>query len=109
MAIDGHQQSHRELGDGECVLAGHIADEDAEFGSAVAVDGVGARPGAHDETEPVGSIEGGGGDDGRSDDKHLVVADGVGESVGVEVGETGDLVAGGFELFDCCVRQRVRE
>ena len=100
VTIDGDEETHRQLSDRQCVLAGNVADEDAEFGRLRRVDRVGAGAGSNDQRELIGPVECLGGDFGGANDEHFDPTELVAEVVSGQIALHRDLVAGVLEAGD---------
>ncbi len=106
--VEREDEPHRELGDGDRVLAGAVRDEDPAQRRGLEVDRVDARPGPHDEGESSGRLEDRSRHFRRSNDQHVGgrLAETRAERVVLQVGLVQHLgtgiaqprEAGGFEL-----------
>ena len=99
-AVNGQQQGEHQLGHGNRVLAGAVADEDAAGAGGLDVNGVDARPGAQHQRQLVGGLERVGGDLFAAHDQDLVRGDQPGQLLGLGGWLVGDFAAELVEAGD---------
>ena len=99
-AVNGQQQGEHQLGHGNRVLAGAVADEHAAGAGGLHVNGVDARPGAQHQRQLVGGLERLGRDLFAAHDQDLVGSDQPGQLLGLGGRLIGDFAAQLVEAGD---------
>ena len=99
-AVEGEDEAHRELGDGDRVFPGTLRDVDAARARGGDVDGVHPCPCADDEVELAAGFDGARRDLGRADDEDADALEGVGQRVLGKLRAGDDLDTQDAELIE---------
>ena len=109
VAVDRQQQAEGQFGDGDRVLARHVADRDVLLGRGLFVDGIGAGAGADDQFQAVGGLDGRARDLRAAHDEHFGAGDVRRQVLGGQIGLEIAVVALGFEVSQVCLLKLVCE